>query len=202
MINTIEFRFWSIQDSPLIVDRRLSYDNGVMGFNNRKNLPQRTQRTQRERGKIEKMSFDMMFERVISHDDFRKVIGGVFDVPPEQVEIVHSQEYPDYLKVKEDALVLCWLSDIPGDFPLRTEIMPWRKELLHLATDEMECLICEGLSCRALVDGGELSPYRWDLISERGHRQRVTINEDLFDREEWGLVIISYDEEPPHSETE
>jgi hypothetical protein len=145
---------------------------------------------------------DMMFECVIAHDDFRKVIGGAFGVPPEQVEIVHSQEYPDYLKVKEDTLVFCWLSDIPGDFPLRTEIMPWRKELLHLATEEMEGLICEGLKCRALVDAGELSPYRWDLISERGHRQRVTVDDDLFDREDWGLSIIVYDDEPPHSETE
>jgi hypothetical protein len=145
---------------------------------------------------------DMMFECVIAHDDFRKVIGGAFGVPPEQVEIVHSQEYPDVSKLREDTLVFCWLSDIPGDFPLRTEIMPWRKELLHLATDEMEGLICEGLKCRALVGSSDRDPYSWVLCSGRNRRQDVKVDPDLFDAEEPGLSILSYDDEPPHSETE
>jgi hypothetical protein len=145
---------------------------------------------------------DMMFECVIAHDDFRKVIGGAFGVPPEQVEIVHSQEYPDVSKLREDTLVFCWLSDIPGDFPLRTEIHPWREELLHLATDETEDLICEALKCRALVTNDDWSPFSWTLVSSRNRRQNVKVDPDLLDAEDWSLVIISYDDETPHSMSE
>jgi hypothetical protein len=88
--------------------------------------------------------------------------------------------------------VLVWISELPGDFPLRMEIKPWREELMSLVTEETEGRICEILNCRALVGSDDSSPFIWILIIDRTHSRRVEIDPDIFDTEQPGFVILSY----------
>jgi hypothetical protein len=135
---------------------------------------------------------DMNLDRRVTAEEVRSTISEIYRVQSEQVELVISQEYPDYSKLKSGLRVLVWLSEQPGDFPLRIEITPWEEELMSLVTRETEERICEILNCRALVATADSNPYIWMLIADRVHSRRVKVDPNMLDAERSGFVILSY----------
>jgi hypothetical protein len=132
------------------------------------------------------MAWNAIFiNRKASPEAVVNAVGQLFDVDPQAIIITQHDRWRDYVD-DPNMVLICDLTLIPGDFPLRLRILANRVHVPHIPpfTGEAVGFLCELLGCQALAEPDEDDDdYTWLLVYDRHTMQRVSVNPERLDNE-------------------
>lgn len=128
---------------------------------------------------------EIFLNRRLSPDAILNAVGQLFNVNPHDIVVSHDDRWYDFAK-DPNMVMICDLTPIAGDFPLRLRIIANREHVPHAAPFDGSSvgMLCELLDCNALAELDEdYDPYTFMLVRSRNEVLRVRVNADRLDND-------------------
>lgn len=120
--------------------------------------------------------YDVLFDRVFSHEELTRAVAALFEVELYQIYIETNQGAE--AKNLEGILVLCTLQmlNAESEFPILLDVAKSHGFYHFDAQEKTVELLCELLNCRALIVSEEIDPNVYIEISGVGKRCEVYLD--------------------------
>lgn len=128
---------------------------------------------------------EIFLNRRLSPDAILNAVGRLFDVNPHDIVVSHDDRWYDIAN-DPSMVMICDLTPIAGDYPLRLRIIANREHVPHAAPFDGESVgvLCELLGCHALAElDDDYDPYTFMLVLSRHDIRRVRVNPDRLDND-------------------
>lgn len=127
---------------------------------------------------------DILIDRRLTDQEITDALAGTFAVNPADVQVIEDIADPS-ITIRDGIRVLCEAVPVEGDFVLKLALY-LRDEALEQLTvsrDDRKLIgqFCLLGNCVALMDDGEIDPYRWLLVRGVADTQPVYLDAEAMD---------------------